>query len=139
MLMLRLLVLIPMFATVVLGTVSICLLVNTRNKIKDFKETKGKIVKFYENDSELRVGTDAVKAVSPVVVYSVDEQEHQFIGRYCTSSMKVGDTVGVLYDPEQPDRAVMKHGLYFAPLITGILALVFLVGTILLGYVMLFV
>ena len=139
MLMLRLLVLIPMFATVVLGTVSTWLLVNTRNKIKDFKETKGKIVKFYENDSELRVGTDAVKAISPVVVYTVGEREHQFIGRYCTSSMKVGDTVGVLYDPEQPDRAVMKRGLYFAPLITGILALVFLVGTVILGYVMLFV
>ena len=110
---------------IILLIATICLSVNSHKKLNNFSECVGTIVDFYENTSELRVGTEATKAISPIIVYSVGGKEYKFTGNYCTTSMKVGDKVKVMYDNNNHSRATLKTGLYVAPLITGGLTLFF--------------
>ncbi len=117
---------------IILLVVTICLGVNAHNKLSNFSECPGTIVDFYENTSELRVGTDATKAISPIVVYNVNGREYKFTGNYCSTSMKVGDTVKVMYDSNNYENATLKTGLYVAPIITGGLALFFGIACIIL-------
>ncbi len=110
--------------------VTVVLCWNLYNKSTKYNETKGIIVDFYETTSEMRVSMDAVKAISPIVVYEINGREYRFIGNYCTTNMKIGDTVKVLYDKTYPEKALIKTGLYIAPLITGGLCVLFILPII---------
>lgn len=109
----------------VLLVVTLVLIVNGNNKVNKYNECSGTIVRFYENTSELRVGAYEAKAVSPVVSYSVNGNTYEFIANYYSTSMKVGQEVKVLYSKEDNTKATIKTGIYFAPIITGGLTLLF--------------
>jgi len=54
------------------------------------------------------------------------------VGTYYVNTMKINDSIDVLYKKSNPAEATMKNGLYVAPIITGGLALVFSIGYIVL-------
>lgn len=114
----------------VLLIVTIALVANGYNKTKKYNECTGTIVRFYENTSELRVGSYESKSISPVISYSVSGKTYEFTGNYYSTSMKVGQEVKVLYNKEDNSKASIKTGIYFAPVITGGLALLFILPLI---------
>lgn len=115
---------------IVLFIVTLILIVNGNNKMNKYNECSGTIVRFYENTSELRVGSYETKAVSPVVSYSVNGKTYEFTGNYYSTSMKVGQEVKILYNKEDHSKATIKTGIYFAPIIMGGLTLLFILPII---------
>lgn len=115
---------------IVLFIVTLILIVNGNNKMNKYNECSGTIVRFYENTSELRVGSYETKAVSPVVSYSVNGKTYEFTGNYYSTSMKVGQEVKILYNKEDHSKATIKTSIYFAPIIMGGLTLLFILPII---------
>lgn len=124
--LMKLYVLVP----IILLVVTLVLIVNGNNKMNKYNECTGIIVRFYENTSELRTDSYETKAVSPVVSYSVNGRTYEFTGNYYSTSMKVGQEVKVLYNKEDNSKATIKTGIYFAPIITGGLTLLFVLPII---------
>lgn len=109
----------------ILYTVTVILIVNAKNKLKNYDECTGTIKSIYENASALRVGSKGHEAVSPVVGYTVGGADYEFTGNYYSTSMKVGQEVKVLYKRDDYSKAAIKAGVYLAPIITGVLAAAF--------------
>lgn len=128
--MIEILMKLYVFVPIILFVVTLILIVNGNNKMNKYNECIGTIVRFYENTSELRVGSYETKAVSPVVSYSVNGRTYEFTGNYYSTSMKVGQEVKVLYNKEDNSKATIKTGIYFAPIITGGLTLLFILPII---------
>lgn len=128
--MIEILMKLYVFVPIILFVVTLILIVNGNNKMNKYNECTGTIVRFYENTSELRVGSYETKAVSPVVSYSVNGRTYEFTGNYYSTSMKVGQEVKVLYNKEDNSKATIKTGIYFAPIITGGLTLLFILTII---------
>lgn len=114
----------------ILLIVTVGLIINGTNKMKQYNECAGVITGFYENTAETRVGSYEAKAISPVVSYTVDGQKREFIGNYYSTNMKVGNKVTVLYDKNDSSKATIKTGLYLAPIITGGLTVLFILPII---------
>lgn len=110
---------------IVLLIVTVCLIVNSKNKLERYHECVGTIVGFYENTAETRLNSYESKAISPVVSYSVDGVSYEFIGKYYSTTMQEGNKVSVMYNKNDPSKAAIKTGLFLAPLITGALTLLF--------------
>lgn len=125
-LLLKLYIIVP----VILLVVTIILIVNANNKMAKYDVCQGTIIKFYENTSELRVGSYETKAVSPVVSYTVNGKSYEFIGNYYSTTMKVGQQVDVMYSKTDVSKATIKTGLYFGPAITGGLTILFILPII---------
>ena len=128
--MIEILMKLYVFVPIILFVVTLIFIVNGNNKMNKYNECTGTIVRFYENTSELRVGSYETKAVSPVVSYSVNGRTYEFTGNYYSTSMKVGQEVKVLYNKEDNSKATIKTGIYFAPIITGGLTLLFILPII---------
>lgn len=62
----------------------------------------------------------------PIVSYNIDGADYVFVGNYRTSLMRIGQKIQILYDLEDHSKATIKAGLYLAPIITGGIALLFL-------------
>ena len=130
-LLLKLYILVPL----ILFIVTIFLIINLNNKVTKYDVCQGTIVRFYENTSELRVGSYETKAISPVVSYTVNGKSYEFIGNYYSTSMKVGQQVDVMVSKADASKATIKAGLYIAPAITGGLTISFILPIII--YIML--
>lgn len=123
--MLNLILILLIVVSAILLTVTVILIMNSSQKLKSYRECIGTIIKFYENSSPMRVGSEAHKAISPVVSYTVNGKTYEFIGNYCSTWMKVGDKINILYNNEDHSKATIKKGLYVAPMIIGALTLLF--------------
>lgn len=110
----------------VLLVVTVILINNANSKMKNYNECRGTIVRFYENTSQLRVSSYENKAISPVISYTVNGKTYEFIGNYYSTSMKVGQQVNVLYSKSDCSKATIKTGVFFAPIITGGLTVLFI-------------
>lgn len=113
-------ILIAVFA--VLLTVTVALVLYGSRKRKNYTEATGVIVKFREATSPA-ASEIGEKRFSPIVSYIVNGQNYKFVGNYCSTGMKAGQKIHLLYNPEEPSKAIIKKGLYVAPMITGALTL----------------
>ena len=114
----------------VLVIVTVVLGINSAKKNATFQECNGTIIEFYENSSGGTVGSYENVSISPVVEYTVNGTRYEFIGKYYSTNMKIGQDVTVLYNPDDPSVASIKSGTFFAPIVTGALAVVFLIPAI---------
>ena len=117
--------------TAILFVVTIALAANAVKKKNNYSVCKGTITGFHENSSEAVLGEYEASSVAPVVQYTVDGKTYEFIGKYYSTSMKVGGQVDVLYNPADVSIATIKAGVNFAPIITGSLTVVFFIISIL--------
>ena len=124
--LIKLYVLVPL----ILLIVTVLLIVNGRKKLKKYNECKGMIIGFHKNTSEIGLNAYEHKAISPIISYVVDGERHEFVGGFYSTTMKEGKEIDVLYDKTDPSKAVVKTGVYFAPIITGALAVFFIVPII---------
>lgn len=114
----------------ILIIVTAFLISNMNKKNANYAETEGTIVDIFETTAAIKLSSGEHKAISPVIKFSVADKEYEFIGKYYSTSMKIGSKVKVLYDEKNPENASIKSGLVFAPMITGILAIVFIIPII---------
>lgn len=116
-----------LIASVILVAVTGVLIVNAHKKNSEYRRCMGKIIGFYENTSEMRLSDGEMVAISPVVAYEVDGQQYEFVANFYSTSMELGDLCDVLYSPHDPSSATLRKGTVFAPIITGGIAVVLLV------------
>ncbi len=117
-------------AGIILFIVTVFLVISGVKKNLSYNECNGTIVRFYENSSEGRVGSYETVSISPVVKYEVKGKEYEFIANFYSTNMKIGQETTILYDPADPSKAAIKSGTFFAPIVTGALAVVFLIAAI---------
>lgn len=110
---------------IILLIVTIVLCVNANKKLSTYGECQGTIVELVKTRDRIRSANRSNDVISPVVVYQVNGRQYQFTGNYYSTSMKVGDSVKVMYDLSNHSKATLKTGLYVGPAITGGLALFF--------------
>ena len=113
----------------ILLIVTVVLIFNIVKKANRCEECMGEIVAFRKSTA---YGVDSYgkKAISPIVEYQVKGQKYQFVGNYYSTNMTVGKKVNVMYDKNDFAKATIKTGIYVAPIITGGLAIFFILPII---------
>ena len=107
-----------------LTALALFFLVRTRIFINNSQQTQGTITQMvYSHDSDS-------SGYTPVFRFrTLQGQEVEVSGNIRTNppQFKVGQTIDVLYDPENPQKARIKKwfNLYFVPLLLGFLGLIF--------------
>jgi len=112
---------------VILFLISIMLFSKSMKKIKNYKKTIGEIIDIKKRDSLDPENVDRV-IISPIIKYFLNNKEYKFEGKYCSPNSKIGDKIEILYDKDNPKKVCVKKGLYIAPIITGGIAIIFLIG-----------
>lgn len=107
----------------ILITVTIFLCYNTYNKMKNYTEIEGEIMDFSKSRTNMRMGGEPAYSVSPIVEYTVNGQKYKYAGNFYSSSMKKGNKVKLMCDENNPEKVVIKTGLFFFPAIVGIMSL----------------
>jgi hypothetical protein len=108
----------------ILTALAVFFLVRTRSFIGRSRQTKGTI-------TEMVYGSDSDGGgYTPVFRFrTLEGQEIEVSGNLRTNppQFKVGQTIEVLYDPENPSKARIKKwfNLYFVPALLGFLGVVF--------------
>lgn len=121
-------------AFLVLTFISVLLYINAVKKKIHYLRCYGKIIGFHENTAEVRLNSYENMAISPVIEYKVSGDTYSFIGSFCSTSMKIGDEVNVLYNVNDYSKAIMEKGIFFGPIITSSLSLFFLIIVIILYF-----
>jgi len=116
----------------ILLIVTVLLIVNAVKKKNNYSVCRGVITGFHENRSEAVLGDYEDSSVAPIVQYTVNGKTYEIIGRYYSTSMKIGKQVDVLYNPSNASIATLKTGVNIAPIITGALCAVFFIISVLL-------
>lgn len=116
--------------SVILVLTTVALVGLAFNRFKNYAECEGTITGFHESSAETAVSEYENVAISPIVEYEVNGKKYTFIGKYFSTSMKVGDKVKVAYNPSNVSEATIEKGLLFAPLVTGAISIVLLIGVI---------
>ena len=113
-------------AALLLLVITFILIARTKKAQRGCCVCMGRIVGFQRSTSEIMLDDYETKAISPVVRYSVEGRQYEFVGNYYATTMKIGDSTDVLYNRQDASRARLKKGCYLAPGITGSVAAVFL-------------
>ncbi len=111
--------------SVILLIITVVLTINSSQKLKTYSQCTGTIVDFYETSAPRGTDSHRSKRVSPVVAYTVDGKNYDFVGNYYSSGMKIGQQISILYHNQDHSNAVIRASLYFAPIIVGVLTLLF--------------
>lgn len=116
--------------SLILFTVMIVSFVGDTRKRNHYSECTGQIERIWKRRNP---GDDPGKTlVSPIVTYTVNGETFEFVGTSYSPKMKIGQEVVVLYEKENPSKAVLKKGLYFTSVVTGMVGLSFTVAFIIL-------
>ncbi|HHT15191.1 MAG TPA: hypothetical protein GXZ86_04875 [Clostridiales bacterium] len=108
-----------LIAPAILLIVTLILVRHAFKKLDNCLPTEGTIVRFQKTSSMM-----------PVVSYNVDGVDYVFVGNYSSSRMRIGQSIKILYSIDDHSKATIKAGLYLAPIITGGIALLFLLPVI---------
>ena len=100
--------------------ITIILIIKLNKRNKNYVQTEGLIADFYENTSEMKLNNYEHKAISPIINYEVNGENFEFIGNYCSTTMKKGDKIQIMYNSDNPKQVIIKKGLNFAILILSI-------------------
>ena len=94
--------------------ITIILIIKLLKRNKEYVESVGIITDFYKNTSEMFLDDYETVAISPVITYEVNGTKFEFIGNYCSTTMKVGDKIKIMYKRNNPKKATTKQGLILA-------------------------
>ncbi len=119
----RLLLLAFGLACVILFTIMTISIVKDTKKRKTYRECTGRIEKIKVRKQK---GSASAKSyLTPLISYAVNGQTYQYAGTYATGKMEVGQEIQLLYDPEHPEKACSKKGLYYVAFVTGLVGVIF--------------
>ena len=116
---------------IILIIIGVSLFVRSYRIYSGYKKTDGTIIDFYVNKSPVNLDDNVHYAVSPIVSYTAEGREYERKINFYHTGMEKGDKVELLYNPDDPSKAVIKSGLFFAPLIvTGIGIVLLIIQTV---------
>ncbi len=110
-------------ASVIPFVVMIVSFVRNTKKRKRYSECVGTIVRIWKRPSPGERSNQQL--VSPIVSYTVHGKKYEMVGTTYTTNIKIGQEVVILFDKDDPSKAIMKKGLYFMPFLSGIAGLGF--------------
>ena len=113
------------FVCLILIIVTVILVVSAIKKTENYLSSTGSIIGFHESSNAASVDSYNEKNIAPIISYNAIGLTYEVLGNFCSTSMKIGDKIDILYDASNPNKAVIKKGLFLAPIITGSLALLF--------------
>lgn len=96
-------------------------------KKESYKEYIGVITDFYKDTNIAMLNDYDNTLISPVIEYEVDGEKYKFKGNYYNTNMKKGDEITILYDVNDYSKAIIESGLFFAPIVTGVIGITFLI------------
>ena len=112
---------------VILIIIAVCTAISAFRKYTNSVEAEGIITELKMNTAAITRSSDNSYMMYPVIEYDYDGTRYSFSANYATSSMRIGDRVKILIKKTDPSKAVIKQGLFVAPLIVGGLAIVFII------------
>ena len=113
------------FVCLILIIVTVFLVISAIKKTENYLSSTGSIIGFHESSVAASVDSYNEKNIAPIISFDANGQNYKILGNFCSTSMKIGDKIDILYDASNPNKAVIKKGLFLAPAITGALALLF--------------
>lgn len=117
-----------------LAAIALFIWLRTQSFLNTAQEAQGTVVQMvYSHSSDGGGGYAPVFTFRTITGQEITASENLYSN---PPQFKVGQTVTVLYDPENPNRARIKKGfnLYFVPVLLGFLGLIFgCIGVIFLG------
>ncbi len=63
--------------------------------------------------------------IFPIISYTVCGKKYEIEGIGCSTNVKIGEKVEILFYEDDPSKAIVKKGLYFTSFVTGIVGLAF--------------
>lgn len=122
-----------LIAAIILLVVTFFLCVNVYIKNKKYVKCTGEIIDFDIAKSTMHMDYRSYQRyIWPIISYTVDGINYVYKGNFYSTNMKVGKKVTVFCHKEDYSKASMKGFVYFAPLITGGIAIVFMIPIIIL-------
>jgi len=116
---------------IILFIISISLFIKDNTKSKKYITTIGEIIDIKKRTG-YTVDNDIYTVLSPTIKYNVNNHDYYFNGFYANKNMQVGEKLEILYDKNNPENACVKKGMFIAPIITGGIAILFLIALIIL-------
>lgn len=104
--------------------ITIILIIKLIKRNKEYVDGVGTITDFHKNTNEMRLNDCENEAISPIITYEVNGTKFDFIGNYYSTTMKVGDEIKIMYNPNNPKEATTKKGLSLAVVILGAFTIV---------------
>lgn len=111
-------------------TVMIVSFVNSTKKRKHYSRCMGRIQRIWKRRSP--GGPANQQLISPIVSYTVCGKTYEIVGTSYSKKIEIGQEVVVLFDENAPSKAIMKKGMYFMSVLSGIVGLAFAVGFLIL-------
>ena len=121
--MLNLVLVILAIVSAILFTMTIISFVSSTKKRNHYRECMGTIVRIWKRESPGESANQQI--ISPIISYTVCGKKYEIVGIGYLANMKIGQEAAILYDEDDPSKAVMKKGLYFMSFITGIASFTF--------------
>ena len=104
--------------------ITIVLIIKLIKRNKEYVEGAGIITDFHKNTNEMRLNNCENEAILPIIIYEVNGSKFDFIGNYYSTTMKIGDVIKIMYNPNNPKEATTKKGLSLAVVILGAFTIV---------------
>lgn len=96
------------------------------DRFNSWPETEGEIVSFSDNSKQTLAVDDSNNSRRPIISYEVDGIRREFTGNYYLPSMREGDKLTILYDPDNHLMVIIKDLLILSLTIVGVFATTFL-------------
>mgnify|MGYP003450318342 FL=1 len=122
-----------LIAAIILFIITIFLCVNVYKKNRKYIQCTGEIIDFEIAKSTMHMDYRGYqRKIWPIISYTIDGINYTYKGNFYSTNMRVGTKVTVFCHKEDFSKASMKGFVYFAPLITGGIAIVFMIPIIIL-------
>lgn len=115
---------------VIMVIITVILAINGSKKLQNRAECTGTIVGFYKDTTAMMRNDYETYRISPIVSYTVNGKTYEIKGNYYDTTMKEGKQVTLLYELDDPAKATIKTGVWLGPVITGGIALLFIILSI---------
>lgn len=104
--------------------ITVILIIKLIKRNKKYVDGVGTITDFHKNTNEMRLNDYENEAISPIITYEVNGTKFDFVGNCYSTTMKVGDKIKIMYNPNNPKEATTKKGLSLAVVILGAFTIV---------------
>ena len=86
------------FVCLILIIVTVILVVSAIKKTENYLSSTGSIIGFHESSNAASVDSYNEKNIAPIISFNANGQTYEVLGNFCSTSMKIGDKIDILYE-----------------------------------------
>ncbi|WP_461813089.1 hypothetical protein [Faecalimonas sp.] len=125
--MINIILIVLVIVSIILFMVAIVSGIKDTKKKKYYIKCVGRIDRIYKR-KVIGSRQENRYVISPVILYTVRGNQYELIGTYYSKNMKVGQEATILYEENNPNKAIMEKGLYRTSFVTGIVGIAFIIA-----------